>query len=173
MRFGLKLRARLEEVRDRVHDHHAGLELLDQLVQLGQVRLQAVGGGAGGVETQQSLLQPGGQVEADGAHVADHLAFRLLEGEIRGMLAAPACRVGKMPREARLAGARGAGDEHAAAAIDPLAAQHGVEPRYARGDPLLGCLVLQAQRGDRQDGDARLVDQERDTRWCRGLSRDT
>ena len=130
-------------------------------MQRGQVHLQAVGGGAGGVEAQQALLQPGRQVEADGAHVADHLAFRLLEGEVQAALAAAAGGVGEVRRQAGLAGARRAGDEHAAAAVDPRAAEHGVEPGDAGGDPLVGRLVLQAQRGDRQDGDAGLVDQER------------
>ena len=65
-----------------------------------------------------------------------------------------------MGGQARLAGARRSGDQHAAAAVDPRAAEHGVEPGDAGGDPLVGRLVPQAQRGDRQDGDAVLVDQE-------------
>ena len=106
------------------------------------------------------FFEPGRQVQADGAHVADELALRLLEGEVQAALAAAAGGVGEVGGQARLAGARRSGDEHAAAAVDPRAAEHGVEPGDAGGDPLVGRLVLQAQRGDRQDGDAVLVDQE-------------
>ena len=136
-RLGLDGRAGAEERGDRVHDHHAGLELVDQLVEAGQVRFQAVGAGAGGVETQQAFLRPGRQIQADGAHVADELALGLLEGEVQAALAAPAGRVDEVGGQARLAGARGSGDEHAAAAVDPLAAEHGVEPVDAGGDPLV------------------------------------
>ncbi|OOO01300.1 MAG: hypothetical protein USCGTAYLOR_02494 [Chromatiales bacterium USCg_Taylor] len=89
-RLGLGGRADVEERGDRVHDHHAGMELVGQLVECGQVHFQAVGGGAGGVEAQDALFQPGRQVQAEGAHVADQLALRLLEGEVQAALAAAA-----------------------------------------------------------------------------------
>jgi len=49
-----------------------------------------------------------------------------------------------------LARTRGTGDEHAAAAEDPLAAQLLVEPRDARGNARRGGLVIQLQRSERQ-----------------------
>ena len=61
---------------------------------------------------------------------------------------------------AGLAGPGRARDEDGAAA-EIAAAQHGVEPRYAARHPLGGRLVLQPQRGDGQDREAGVVDQER------------
>ena len=65
-----------------------------------------------------------------------------------------------MRGEAGLAGPRRAGDEDAAAAVVPLAAQHRVQARDPGGDALGRGLVLQAERGDRQHRDAGVVDQE-------------
>ena len=47
------------------------------------------------------------------------------------------------------------------APIIASAAQHRVQPRHAAGNPLVGDRVPQAQRSDRQDGEAVFVDQER------------
>ena len=58
--------------------------------------------------------------------------------------------------KAVLARTRGTGDEHAAAAEDPLAAQLLVEPRDARANARRGGLVIQLQRSDRQHLDAAL-----------------
>jgi hypothetical protein len=58
--------------------------------------------------------------------------------------------------KAVLARTRGTGDEHAAAAEDPLAAQLLVEPRDARANARRGGLVIQLQRSDRQHRDAAL-----------------
>ena len=82
------------------------------------------------------FFDPRLQVEADRAHVADDLALRLLEGEVEAALAAAAGGVGEVAGEAGLAGARRARDEDAAAAVEPRAAEHGVEPGDAGGDPL-------------------------------------
>ena len=43
----------------------------------------------------------------------------------------------------------------------PFPLEHGVEPRNAGRDTLVGCHLAQADRGDRKDRDAVLVDQER------------
>ena len=159
-RLGFDRRAGAEERGDRVHDHHAGLELVDQLVECGEVHFQAVGTGTGRVEAQQALLRPGLQIQADGAHVTDHLALGLLEGEVQAALAASAGRVGEVGSQARLASARRTRNKHAAAAVNSLAAEHGVEPGHAGGNPLRGRFVVKTKRGDRQDGNAVGVDQK-------------
>ncbi len=66
-----------------------------------------------------------------------------------------------MAGETGLADARRAGQQNAAAAVNPLAAQHVVQSGNADGNALGRCLVLQLQRRDREHGDAPLVDQER------------
>ena len=59
-----------------------------------------------------------------------------LEGEVEAAFAAAAGGIDEVGGHARLAGAGGAGDQDAAAAVIALAAQHGVQPRDAGGDPL-------------------------------------
>ena len=89
------------------------------------------------------------------------LPLGFLEGHVQDPFAAAAGGIDEMGGQAGLAGPRRAGDQDAGAPIIASAAQHRVQPRHAAGDPLVGGRVPQAQRGDRQDGDAVLVDQER------------
>ena len=110
---------------------------------------------------QQALFDPAPKVDADRAHVAHDLARRFLEGEIDALLTAPAGRIGKMRGNAGLAGPGGAGHQQAATAEIALAAEHAVEFGNAGGDDVPRRRVIQIDRGDRQDGDALLVDQER------------
>ena len=87
---------------------------------------------------------------------------RLLEGEVQAALAAAAGGVEQSaPPELVLPVPAVPEISTRAAAVVALAAEHGVEPGDARRDALVGRLVLQAQRGDRQHRDAVLVDQER------------
>ncbi len=139
-----------------------GWKLRDMLVHRRQVHLQARERWAGRRRKRSSpfLIQARRSRPID-AHVADDLALRLLEREVQAALAAAAGGVGEVGGQAGLARPRRAGDQDAAAAVEALAAQHGVEPRDPRRDPLGGRLVVQAQRRDRQHGEAVLVDQER------------
>jgi hypothetical protein len=127
----------------------------------GEVHLDAVQRRARSFKAQQPLLDPGMEVEADALHVAHQLRRRLLECEIETSLAACAGCVGEMRREAGLAGAGGAGNQHRTAAVIALAAQHVVQPRYAARDSLGARRVVELQRGERQDVNAVLVDEER------------
>ncbi len=117
--------------------------------------------GARGAEAEQPGSRRRPQVEADGGHVAHDLPLRLLEGEVEAALAAATRGLGHARGEAGLAGPRRARDQGAAAAVEPLAAEHGVEARHAGGDPLAGDPVVQAEGGDREHRDAALVDEER------------
>ena len=76
------------EVGDRVHDHHRGIELADELLHREQVRLEAEQARAEALELQQAGVDPLPQVDADGGHVADDLGLGLLEGEVHRPLAA-------------------------------------------------------------------------------------
>ena len=113
------------------------------------------------MEPQQAGVHPAPQVHPDRGHVADDLRLGLLEREVHRPLAAAARGVAELRRQRRLAGAGGAADEHRAALVEAAVAEHRVEPRHAGRHPLGGDAVLQAVRGDRQDRDARLADQER------------
>ena len=62
------------------------------------------------------------------AHVADDLALRFLKGEVYGLLASRAGGIGKGGGEADLARSCRARQQHAAAPVIALAAEHGVEP---------------------------------------------
>jgi hypothetical protein len=66
-----------------------------------------------------------------------------------------------MTGEARLARPGRAGDEHAAPAIDAPTSEHGVETGHSGRDSLLRDLVSETDGGDRQNDDARLLDEER------------
>src|SRR5262249_59211776 len=108
---------------------------------------------------QEALPDVPFEVDADGAHVAGNLGRRLLEGEVDRLFAPLAGGVDEGGGHAALAGPRRAGDQHAAAPVVPLAAEHGVEPLQPGGDPLAAGLVIQTDRGDGQDVHAPLVDQ--------------
>ena len=138
-----------------------GLELVHRLVDAHQVLLQAVERRAHRVEAQQPLANPLVQVEADRGHVPDDLGRRFLEGQVEAALAPAADAVGEGGGEAGLARAGGAGDQDAAAAIVALAAQHRVQAFDAGRDALAADAVVQAQRADRQDAQAVLVDHGR------------
>ena len=106
------------------------------------------------------MFDPGRQVQADGAHVADDLVLGFLEGQVEAALALPADGVGEIGRERSLAGAGGARDQDAAAPVIPLASQHAIQAGDTGGDPLAANLVIQAQGGEGQDGKAILSYQE-------------
>jgi len=67
-----------------------------------------------------------------------------------------------MTSKAGLANTCRAGQQDAAASKKPLTAEHDVQGWDTAGNSLDGCLVLQLERRDRQDGDATLVNQERE-----------
>ncbi len=114
-----------------------------------------------GVDVQQAAALPLSEVDADRGHVAQHLMGRLLVGEHQRPLAAPARGVDEAGADAALAGARRARDQRAAAAVEPGAAQHVVQPGDAGGHAFAGGPVIQAHRRDRQHRDAVPADQER------------
>ena len=94
-----------DEVADRIDDHRASAAKLDhELVDLDEVRFEAVQRGPRGVQLQQCrCADHGSRFDADRAHVADQLARRLLERENTGSVRR-ACRSrGEVRREARLA----------------------------------------------------------------------
>src|SRR4030095_10770309 len=68
--------------------------------------------------------------------------------------------VGNVGSQAGLARARSPGNEHAAAAVESRATQHGIKTGDAGGDPLVRRFLTQGYRGDGQNGDAVFVDQE-------------
>ncbi len=154
-------RADHEQIGDRVHDHDAGLEAGDVFVGHQQHFFDPAVGRTRRMELQQPLADPRLEVDADRAHVADDLPGRFLEREIQAALAAAAGRIHEMRRHAGLAGAGRAGHQDAAPAIEALAAHHAVQPVDAGRDAFGGRRMVQAQRGDRQDGDAVLIDEER------------
>src|SRR3954464_2584161 len=112
------------------------------------------------MEPQASLADPRLEVDANRTHVADNLLRRFLESEVQAAFAAAAGGVDKMRGDARLAGAGSARQQDAAAAEEALAAHHPVEPVDAGRDPDVGRRMVEAQRRDRQDGNAVLVDEE-------------
>src|SRR5690242_1607804 len=114
-----------------------------------------------GVDTQQTAIHPSLQIETDRAHVAQNLAGRFLEGEVEASFSAFCCRVGKMRGKAGFAGTRSSRNENAAVAEEPFSAQHAIEPRHAAGDAVGGSQMRESNRGDRHDGEAGFIEQER------------
>ena len=109
----------------------------------GQMRLEAEARRAVRVELQQSTIHPLLQVDADGAHVAHQLRGRLLEKEIQATLATPAGGIHEMGRQARLAGARGSGEQDGAAAVvtRDRSTSHPVARRPStRAHSIAGCV---------------------------------
>ena len=110
-------------------------------------------------DAQQARLDPRPQVEPDRAHVAQHLFRRLLEQDQQRLLTALAGRIHHVRAERGLARARGPA-HHEGRPAEHAAAQHVVEAGDARRDPLLGGLVVERDRRDRQHGEATRGDQE-------------
>ena len=112
------------------------------------------------MKLQQALAGPSLKVQADGAHVANHLVGRFLKRKVKGALTAAAGGINEVCGQTGLAGARCARHQNGAAAIKALAAQHLVEAGNAGGKSLIADPVLQVQRSDGQHAEAVLVDQE-------------
>ena len=83
---------------------------------------------------QQALVYPALQVDARGAHVADHLLRRFLEQEVEALLAARAGGIDEVRRQRGLAGAGRAGHQYRAGAVVALAAEHVIQGRRGRVD---------------------------------------
>src|SRR5690348_5045688 len=114
-----------------------------------------------GVDTQQTAIHPSFQIETNRAHVAQNLAGRFLESEVEAAFSAFCCRVGKMRGKTGFAGTRSSRNENAAVAEEPFSAQHAVEPTHAAGDAVGGSQMRESNRGDRYDGEAGFIEQER------------
>ena len=115
------------------------------------------------------------EVDADRTHVADDLRLRFLEGEIQAVVRrARQAALAKCAATLRLARARRARHQHAAAPEDSLCRRASSSSRgMPVRDPLVDDRVREAERGDRQHGDARPRRSGTDTRWCRASRRGT
>ena len=125
-----------------------------------QVVLQAELGRPGRPDPQQARLGPAPQVQADRAHVADHLIGGFLVQDQQGPLAPRARRVDQVRSQRGLAGARRPADQDGRPP-EQAAGQHVVQLRHAGGDPLPGRAVVERDRRDRLHGKPAGRDQER------------
>ena len=121
--------------------------------------LQALDVRAGGHEVQTAARGVVPEVDADGAHVAQELGGRFLEGEEQAALAFFASGAHQMGGDAGLAGAGRAGAKDCGP-FEVAPAKHLVQPLDAGGNAFAGSLVIEAQRRDGKDRDAGLVDEE-------------
>ena len=147
------------EVGDGIEDDERGVKLLDGLVGREQVGLEAEARRARRDDAQTLFLHQGGQVEPDGAHVADQLFGRLLEGEEERATVAGG-RARQARGDARLARPGRARDHDARAAVE-AAAQHLVELAVAARDPLAGGPVNELHRRHGEQRDAAVADEKR------------
>src|SRR6185503_21352663 len=99
--------------------------------------------------------------DPDGGHIAGELLFGFLEREVEAAFPPAAGGFREMRADARLSTPRRTGHEDARASVVAEAAQHGVQGFDAGRDPLLGYGMLEVERGDGDDRDPFLVDQER------------
>src|ERR1700722_5793942 len=123
--------------------------------------LEAEQAGADASELQQALFDPHSEAHTDRGHVPDDLILRLLEGKVDRPLTTRARRIAELRGEGRFSRARGAADQHRAAAIRALAAKHQIQTGNAGRYPLGRYPMLQTERGDRLHRHAVFPDQER------------
>ena len=128
-------RLRPEYGGQRIDHQAARLVLADQRLDVQQVLFAIERAGLHGMKEQLAVRDRGGQVEADGGHVADDLATALVEADVQTALASPGAGVGKGSGQRRFGGTRRAGHQHGAAA-KIATFEHGVEPLDARRDAL-------------------------------------
>src|SRR5436190_6530273 len=100
------------------------------------------------------------QVHADRAHVPHDLAGRLLEREVERLSTGAARGLRKVRGQGALPRPGRAADQNGRTLVIPTA-EHLIELFLTRGDALAGDLVVETGRGDRQDIDPVLVDEER------------
>ena len=148
------------EVADRIHHDQGGTKSFHDVMHHQEVLFQALEGGTGGVDLEESLFHPLAKVEADRVEIAQQLIGRFLVGEKKTAFSPPAGGVDEGTADAALAGAGRTGNQHAAALVNALAVQHDIETGYARAQAPGRGLVIEAQGGDGQDGDAFVADQE-------------
>ena len=146
---------------NRIDDHGRRLEAHDVAMHAGDVHFEPEQAGTRGLAFQQAGVDPGCQVDADGAHVAHQLGRRFLEGEIDATIAAPARGFGEMRREAGLARARRTRHEDARSLVIAARPEHRVETRDAGRHHRARRRMSETRRGDGQHRNALVVDQER------------
>ena len=149
-----------DEAGDPVDDRDSGRVLRDQARHHRQVVVHAELGRPDRRDPQQARLHPASQVQADRAHVADHLIRRFLEQDQQGPLAPRARRIDQVRSQRGLPGARRPADQDGRPP-EQAAGQHRVQPRHAGGDPLAGRAIVERNRRDRRHQKATVRDQER------------
>src|SRR5690606_2395741 len=132
----------------------------DQLVHGREMGLEAIERGPHGPKLEQLLLHPRAKIDADGAQVALDLRRRFLESEVHGLLAATARGIDERAGERRLARPGSAAHEDAAPPVVPTATQEFVQRVEPARDALLARLVIEPDRGHRQDVDPPFIDEE-------------
>ena len=115
-----------------INDHDTRFKFTYEVVHGGKVHLQTIKGGAYPMKLQQALFNPGLKVNAYGAHIAYDLVLGFLEGKVEAAFTAAAGFIDKAGADAGFPRSRCAGYENAAAAVKPLAPQHGVQPLECR-----------------------------------------
>jgi hypothetical protein len=113
------------------------------------------------LEPQKAGRDPWLKIDADRAHVANDLSRRLLECEVQAFLAASARGIDEVVGQAGLAGPGRARHQDARSTVEASDAEHRVEAGDACRDSLVIGVVRKPSRGDRQHGNALVVDQER------------
>ena len=65
-----------------------------------------------------------------------------------------------MRRQTGFSGSRSPGNQHRAAAVKAIAAEHRIQARDAAGDALIAHMVLHAQRSNRQNAETIFIDEK-------------
>src|SRR5260370_14238179 len=110
------------------------------------------------MKVQQALLYAWFKVNANGAHVADDLAGRLLKSKVQAVFTTSAGGVRELRRNAGLPGSRRSGHQHAASAEESLFAKHLVQTGDSSGNACGGSFVSHGQQSNKQHRDAIVAD---------------
>src|SRR5690242_14041394 len=147
-------------VRNWVDDNYFGRKPGYFAMYQQQVLLQTTSARTYSVEMQEAPAHPTLEINSDRAHVADDLVRRLFRREVDALLAALACSLQEMRRDAAFSRSCSTRNQNAASA-DKSFAEHGIQRRDSAGHPLIAGFVVEAQGAQGQDGEPIAYDQER------------
>src|SRR5262245_48495166 len=116
---------------NRIDDYNSRLGLGNKFMHPQQMHFQSMKRGAGRIEPNQPFFDPWTEVDADGKHIPHDQIRTFFRGKVDAVLAPATGGIDKVRSQARFSGSGRARNQNTRATKISLAAQHGIQARYA------------------------------------------